>query len=285
MARAVIPPISRLCEGVIRILGMNPGMMELQGTNTYLLGSGKRRILLDAGDENKPEYIQNLQKVLKEEDVDLEHIIITHWHHDHIGGVKEVLKHVNADVSVWKYPRTDGDEQEGIPLKFLKDGHEFKTENATFKVCHTPGHTTDHIVLFSPTTGQMFSGDNVLGEGTAVFEDLYEYMRSLSLMVGMKPTVIFPGHGPVVEDPVKKITYYIDHRNAREAQVLKVLCDNPDKIFSALEIVKIIYVDVNENLHYAASINVTHHLEKLVKEGKVISSGDGWQYRKLESSL
>ena len=54
-----------------------------------------RRILLDAGDENKPEYIQNLKKVLKEEDVDLDHIIITHWHHDHIGGVKEVLKHVN----------------------------------------------------------------------------------------------------------------------------------------------------------------------------------------------
>lgn len=34
---------------------------------------------------------------------------------------------------MWKYPRTDGEEQEGIPLKFLKDGHEFKTGNATFK--------------------------------------------------------------------------------------------------------------------------------------------------------
>lgn len=285
MARAVIPPISRLCDGVIRILGMNPGMMELQGTNTYLLGNGKRRILLDAGDENKPEYIQNLKKVLKEEDVDLDHIIITHWHHDHIGGVKEVLKHVNPDVTVWKYPRTDGDEQEGIPLKFLKDGHEFKVGSATFKVCHTPGHTTDHIILFAPSTGQMFSGDNVLGEGTAVFEDLYDYMKSLNFMVDMKPTVIYPGHGPVVEDPVKKIEYYINHRNAREAQVLNVLHGNPDKIFNAMDIVKIIYVDVDESLYPAASINVTHHLEKLLKEGKVISSEGGWQCLKLESSL
>lgn len=74
-----------------------------------------------------------------------------------------------------------------------------------YRVCHTPGHSTDHIVLFSPATGQMFSGDNVLGEGTTVFEDLYEYMKSLGLMVDMKPTVIFPGHGPVVEVSIIKI--------------------------------------------------------------------------------
>lgn len=285
MAKAVIPPVSKLCNGIIRILGMNPGKMTLQGTNTYLLGNGKRRILLDTGDEGVPEYIQNLKKVLQEEDVSIEHIIITHWHHDHIGGVKEVLKQTGSDVSVWKFPRSDGEEEEGIPLKFLKDGDEFTAGDTVFKVCHTPGHTTDHIILIAPATGHMFSGDNVLGEGTAVFADLYEYMKSLKRMVDLKPSIIFPGHGPVVEDPVQKISYYINHRNSREEQILSVLQKNPLKSLSAIDIVKIIYVDVDENLHFAASVNVTQHLEKLLKEGKVISSDGLWQYHLLESNL
>lgn len=264
---------------------MNPGIMTLQGTNTYLIGNGKRRILIDTGDEGKPEYIDNLQKVVQEEDVDIEHIVITHWHHDHIGGVKEVLNHVAKGATVWKFPRVDGDELQGIPLKFLKDGDEVKAGDTILKVCHTPGHTTDHIVLLEPDSGHMFSGDNVLGEGTAVFEDLFEYMKSLSRMVGLNPTKIFPGHGPVVEDPIQKISFYIDHRNAREAQILSVLCENHGRKFSPMDIVKLLYVDVDESLHIAASFNVSHHLQKLKKEGKVIQADDCWMYKKPEASL
>lgn len=121
-----------------------------------------RRILVDAGDEGKAEYITNLKQVVQEEDVTIEHIIITHWHHDHIGGVKNILSEVVpgishstyfaiksiflftvfislcdtfsvVDASVWKFPRTDGEEEEGLPLRFLKDGDEFKAGDMILK--------------------------------------------------------------------------------------------------------------------------------------------------------
>ena len=64
---AVIPSMSKLSGLVYRVLGCNPGHMTLQGTNTYILGSGAERILIDTGELNKPQYCQNLDSVLRDE--------------------------------------------------------------------------------------------------------------------------------------------------------------------------------------------------------------------------
>lgn len=57
------------------------------------------------------------------------------------------------------------------------------TTRLSLKVLHTPGHTTDSVSLLFPADNAIFTADTVLGEGTAVFEDLGAYMKSLRLLV------------------------------------------------------------------------------------------------------
>ena len=265
----VLPVITRLSERVVRILGCNPGMMTLQGTNTYVIGTGTKRILLDAGEEDNKEYLDSLKVFLENEKASLSHIIVTHHHLDHLGGVPFVLDHlkIRDECRVFKYQR----EKDAVDaeLNSLRDGDEFHAEGATLKFYHTPGHTDDHLSALLLEENALFSGDCVLGEGTAVFENLRKLMNSLVFYLELQPSVIYPGHGPVVGDPIDKIKQYIEHRLQREQQILNVIPNRVEEAVSIGDIVRRIYVNVPEKLMKAAAVNVYHHLTKLEEEDAV----------------
>lgn len=110
----------------------------------------------------------------------------------------------NTECNIWKHPRSESEEDnypellDDIQLKPLKNEQTFITDGATLTIIHTPGHTTDHVVIKVNETNEVFSGDCILGESTAVFEDLFTYMKSLELIIKINPSIIYPAHGNVV---------------------------------------------------------------------------------------
>ncbi|XP_785886.3 endoribonuclease LACTB2 isoform X2 [Strongylocentrotus purpuratus] len=280
----ILPHIERLSARIIRVLGCNPGPMTLRGTNTYIVGTGTRRVLIDTGEENKPEFLKNLRSTLAENGTSIQEILVTHWHHDHVGGIADIFQELQLkdDVKVSKLPRHPYQDEEisGGKLKYnyLQDGEKVQTEGATLRAVYTPGHTDDHMILVLEEENTVFTGDCVLGEGTAVFEDLYTYMKSLELLVSLKPERLYPGHGPIVDEAVPKLQMYIDHRNLRESQISAVLQEHGSTDMDAMDLVKIIYTETPEILHPAAARNVSHHLEKLEKEGKIVRAASDEKY-------
>lgn len=266
-----LPEVQRLSPAVIRILGGNPGKFTLQGTNTYLVGTGARRLLIDTG-EGKPSWIAALKRTLAEENAEISYALISHWHGDHQGGIKDLLA-LSADTKVLKNQPEDGQLD-------IADGQKFSVDGATLTAVHTPGHAVDHMVFAFEEENSLFTADNVLGQGTAVFEDLATYLASLDKMKELFGGRAYPGHGPVIDDGPAKIREYISHRQQREDQITQTLRSVNDATgttsWESMELVKIIYHDVPEALHLPAQGGVIQVLQKLEKEGKVSKEGDKW---------
>ncbi|KAJ2896591.1 putative metallo-beta-lactamase domain protein [Zalerion maritima] len=277
-----LPEVERLSKTCIRILGGNPGKFTLQGTNTYLLGTGEKRLLIDTA-QGMPSWKLAVQKVLEEEKATIQACLITHWHGDHTTGILD-LQSFSPATAIYK--AEPGGEQEEIT-----DGQRFSVEGATLTAIHSPGHTTDHMAFLLDEEDAMLTGDNVLGQGTAVFEDLFTYLDSLDKMGSLFRGRAYPGHGPVIADGPAKIAEYRAHRKQREDQVFNTLQgenvggEGKGGGWSSMDLVKVIYSDVRKDLHEAAERGVLQILHKLEKDGKVSRSPGGLWVPTGRSSL
>ncbi|EFI28460.1 lactamase [Coprinopsis cinerea okayama7 len=250
-----IPNVTKLSDRVIRVLGQNPGKFTLQGTNTYLIGTSNPYILIDTA-EGRDEYIPVLEAALNNEAKptdpslpDVSDIIISHWHHDHIGGIPAVLELLQKRWAsrnpstpfpaprLHKYPLSSSDiptEQKkwdylpkilnglskelytpspsGSILHDLHDGQIIKGNSASLRVLHTPGHTLDSISIYIPEDRALYTADTVLGQGTSVFDDLGLYLNSLNRMLSF--TIDPPDSQPAADGDtinVAQVVLYPSH--------------------------------------------------------------------------
>ncbi len=285
-----LPNVDVLSPRVAVALGQNPSMFTGPGTNTYLVGTGPKRLLLDTG-SGHDEYMPVLEEAVARVGCrEIEGIVLTHAHPDHIGGVNQVRNHFGP-MPVYKLPwptqggiagpgAENGPEElanpdtlaEG-PLEVLEHGDVVEVEGARLRAIFTPGHAPDHLCFLIEEEQNLFSGDNVLGIGTTVIPaetgNLGDYIDSLERILAEDPHQIYPAHGPRIKAGAAKIKEYLSHRRDREQQVLEALAAGDRDVMT---MVKRIYKDYPETLHPAAAQSVTSHLKKLEREGRVRSN-------------
>ncbi len=277
MAGLRMPDFDVWSDRVSTVLGQNPSPFTGPGTNTYLIGTSSRPILLDTG-IGLPIYDPLLEKGLQETKgaTELQEIILTHVHADHIGGAARVLELFgNLKISKKLWPGKD--EAFNLSLTAIDDGAVIETDGATLRAIHTPGHARDHLCYYLEEEKALFTGDLVLGAGTTVIPEegggLIDYMASLKKLLPLDLAVIYPAHGLAIRNPYEKLNAYIAHRELREQQILEAMRSSLAEIPA---MVKRIYTDVPEFLYGAAGTSVLSHLNKLKKEGVVRQEGDRW---------
>ena len=274
-----LPDYARLSPRVATVLGHNPGPFTGPGTNTYIVGTGRRPLLLDTG-VGVPKWAELLPQGLRElsHTDQFDRVVITHAHQDHIGGMKDVTRLFGRlEVLKKPWPVAGPDDAAGVPLTPIDHDEVVATEGATLRGVFTPGHAPDHLCYYLVEEKAVFTGDVVLGAGTTIIPDgtgdLGQYMDSLRRLLALDVETIYPAHGPVIRDAKGKIREYIAHRELRERQVLAALEDGPLEVPA---IVKRIYTDVPQFLHAAAAQSVRSHLKKLQREGRVAEDGAIW---------
>jgi glyoxylase-like metal-dependent hydrolase (beta-lactamase superfamily II) len=269
----VLPDVDVWSPRVTVALGQNPSLFTGPGTNTYLVGTGRERILLDTG-QGVPAYLPVLASALERAGCAIQEIVLTHGHPDHIGGAADVIR-TCGPLRVSKRPHARFDAAFPGAIAAIDDGDVVRTEGATLRALHTPGHAEDHLCFKLEEEDAIFSGDNVLGIGTTVIPaeggDLLDYMHSLERLLGEAPTAIYPAHGPVIRDGRAKLREYIDHRNQREQEIVAALRAGLTAIPA---IVARVYAAYPAALHLPARSSVCSHLRKLEREGRVRRSGE-----------
>jgi len=162
-------------------------------TSNAFLVEGDRTVLVDAGNEF------DVVAAIRERVVDLDALVLTHTHPDHVGNVPEVVSAFDVDVRGFD-PDLD------IVDHAIADEETVRLGDHDYLALHTPGHKDDHLCFYAAAASALFAGDLVFANGGFGRTDLAEGDRatlvdSIDRLLGVVDEdlqELYTGHGPAV---------------------------------------------------------------------------------------
>ncbi len=167
----------------------------LQDNYTFLLidNSNNQAAIIDPGSAGP------VIDALKSKNMPLSHILLTHHHYDHSGGVKE-LKQLYPQAKVAIHQADAGRLKDACDLK-LSEGDLIDFGTASIKVLHLPCHTRGHVAF--QIEESLFTGDTLFNAGCGKFFEgtATEMLKNLQRLKTLpKTTQIYCGHEYTVEN-------------------------------------------------------------------------------------
>ncbi|MDG1840372.1 MAG: MBL fold metallo-hydrolase [Dehalococcoidia bacterium] len=283
-------------------------------SNVWILHDGNEAALIDSGYGDAPSIDARREYFGKNwADTKFVRIAMTHHHFDHSSGGRQLRDMLRADTAIHPLdeallhtPLGPAEGNEDLPDDkvitdraevwkkeafetpidvTMADGEQFKVGSLTVTAVHTPGHTAGHNCYYVEETGQLFTGDNILGVGTSAIGpppsgNMGNYLDSLRRMQELQAKLFAPGHGPVVTATAAKVQELLDHREIRDRQIIDIVekgYDTDQRIRRAL------YPEIQKGLRRAAHGQVRSHVARMVGQGimEVDESEDGsiWTVR------
>jgi glyoxylase-like metal-dependent hydrolase (beta-lactamase superfamily II) len=240
------------------VLAPNPGVMTLEGTNTWVLiePGSEHCVVVDPGPLDE-QHLHRVLEVVGLRGARVSLTLLTHGHPDHAESAARFGELTGAPV------RAIGAGHDG-----LGDGDRLTVDGLDLVVVATPGHTGDSLSFLLAAENALLTGDTILGRGTAVVAwpdgELAAYLRSLERIEAMtgsrEVTQILPGHGPTLPDAAGVVRYYLDHRAQRLEQVRAAVALRGANVDGVLETV---YADVSPKLWPIARLSVQAQLDYL----------------------
>ena len=151
----------------------------------------------------------------------------------------------------------------------------FEINGENWQIIHTPGHSREHISLYDPKRGILFSGDNIMRSVITWLghphSDLDTYIKTLESILELKNLKLILGsHGSPVLEPKKRIKEIIEWRKKRTLQVYSIIANNNNKGLSYKDILNALYSKRSWYVNLIASGWVQLTLECLINNNKII---------------
>jgi glyoxylase-like metal-dependent hydrolase (beta-lactamase superfamily II) len=269
--------VRRLAPNLQRLVAPNPSSLTGPGTNTYIVGSGPRYMVVDPG----PDDTTHVDRILALTNACISHVLCTHSHPDHSPGAAALQARTQVDVLGRPAPRDDHQDESYRPDRSLEDGDVIEVTGASVRALHTPGHASNHVCLLLEPEGWLLTGDHLMSGSTVVIlppdGSMRLYLESLRRLRLLPLAALLPGHGAVMPDPLGEIDRVIAHRLQRESKVLNGLL-HLGGAATLGELVPIVYADTPAALHPLARYSLLAHLQKLLEERRVRQDGESWTW-------